>query len=65
MRPLRIDPERVLRVLRVLRWLRVIGTLPDPVRVDPVLVLVLPPVVAVVAVAPFAVAGPAMPHTLQ
>src|SRR4051794_31315336 len=43
-RPLRLEPERVervLRVLRALRSLRVTGTFPDPVREDPVPVLVL------------------------
>jgi hypothetical protein len=61
-RPLRIEPERVLRVERELRWLRVFGVLPEPVRVDPVAVREL----AVVAVVPAPVAtAPAMPQTLQ
>jgi hypothetical protein len=59
----RIDPDRVLRVERVLRWLRVIGSLPDPVRVEPLAVRVL----AVVAGAVAAAGAPAsaMPQTLQ
>jgi hypothetical protein len=61
----RVDPERadrVLRVLRALRWLRVRGTLPDPVRVEPLAVLVL-----AVPVGPAGAAVPAdaMPQTLQ
>jgi hypothetical protein len=60
----RIDPERVLRVDRVLRWLRVIGSLPDPVRVEPLLVRVLA-VVAGDAAAKAAGAPSAMPQTLQ
>jgi hypothetical protein len=65
-RPLRIEPERVLRVERELRWLRVIGVLPEPVRVDPVAVRLLA-VVAVVAApgAGFAPGAAAMPQTLQ
>jgi hypothetical protein len=62
-RLLRLEPDRVLRVERVLRWLRVRGTLPEPVRVEPVPVRVLD--VVAVALAPAAPAGAAIPHTLQ
>jgi hypothetical protein len=57
LRPVRIEPVRALRVERELRWLRVIGTLPDPVRVEPVPVRVL----AVAAGAAAAGAAPAGP----
>jgi hypothetical protein len=63
-RPVRSEPERVLRVERVLRWLRVSGSLPEPVRVEPVPVRVL----AVAAGAEAGVAAgaaAAMPQTLQ
>jgi hypothetical protein len=65
LRLLRVDPlrvEREERVLRALRSLRVIGTLPEPVRVEPPWVLVL----AVVAgLAAGWLPGAAMPQTLQ
>ena len=63
LRPLRVDPLRVLRVDRVLRWLRVIGTLLEPVRVLAVLV---GPAGALGLVPPPAGAGAAaMPQALQ
>ncbi len=64
-RLLRVDPERVLRVERVLRWLRVIGSLPEPVRVEPVPVRELAVVPVVAGAAAAAGEAAAMPHTLQ
>jgi hypothetical protein len=59
-RELRVEPERVLRVLRVLRRLRVEGVRPEPVRVEGLGVVVA----AVVAAAP-PTARSAIPHALQ
>jgi hypothetical protein len=66
LRDVRVDPDRVdrvLRVLRALRSLRVIGTLLDPVREDPLDVLVL--AVWAWAAAEGAVPAAAMPQALQ
>jgi hypothetical protein len=61
----RIEPDRVLLVERVLRWLRVIGSLPEPVRVELLLVRVLAVVAGAAGAETSGAAAAAIPQTLQ